>query len=101
MSFLPSSLLLPVRFTGNGKRLQNSGFEVCGVRQMMALKRGPNVRLGDLFGLPGPVEVFEPFAGKAFLGEISENEVGFTEGPVLVQIPGFANREVTQQIVGG
>jgi len=84
MLFLPCSLLIPVRFTGNDKRLQNPGFEVRGVRQVMALKRGPNVRLGDALSLPGPVEVFEPFAGKAFLREISENEVGFTEGVVLV-----------------
>src|ERR1043166_8549182 len=101
MEFLRSSRVPLFSFTRNAKGLKNSGLEVRCVRQVVTLKRRSDVRFRKPIRLPGAIEMFEPFSGEPFLGYVSKGEVGFTERAVLVQIPGFADCEIAQQIIGG
>src|ERR1051326_2639722 len=101
MSFLRSSLVSLFHFTGDSKGLENSGFEVRCVRQVVTLKRRSDVRFGKVICLPGAIEMFEPFSGEPLLGYVSKGEVGFAERAVLVKIPGSADCEIAQQIIGG
>src|ERR1700682_5197316 len=81
--------------------MKNPSLEVRGMRKVMPLKCRADLRLGKTVRLPCPIEMFKPFSGEPLLRHVPKDEVGLTEQPVLVQVPGFAYREVAQQIVSG
>ena len=48
--------------------------------------------------LPSPIEMLEALPDESALGLIPENQVGVGHRPVLAEVPGFADLEVTQEV---
>src|ERR1700676_1228679 len=50
---------------------------------------------------PGAIGVLEARSTETLPGEIPEDEIALGDGRVFAQIPGLANREIAEQILGG
>ena len=60
-----------------------------------------NFRFGHASGLPSAVKVLEDLRREARLSLIPKDQVRLGNGPVLPEIPGFADFEIPQEIGGG
>ena len=89
-----------LRFTGNSKGLR-MGFEMGYVRQVVALERRAYLGFRKTIRFPCAIEMLEAFSDEPLLRYVPEDEVGFTDRAVLMEVPGFTDGEITQQIVGG
>ena len=58
-----------------------------------------DVRLCHSRGLPSAIQVLESVSGEPSLGVISENQITFGQGGVLLEIPSLANLEVPQDVL--
>src|SRR5580704_16216813 len=81
--------------------MKNSCFKVRYVWKVMPLKCRADLRFGKTVRLPCPIEMFKPLSGEPLLRHVPKDEIGLSKQPVLVQVPGFADRKVVQQIVSG
>ena len=101
MSDLPSSPFFLHSRVGGSNRTQSLRVEFNSVRFSAPTEVLANFGVDNTSHFPGAVEMFETCALETFLGEITKDEISFSQRSVVGEFPAFANCEVAQEVLGG